>query len=53
VPGLSFDDVADAKKFLFCYNDLQLDGSGPVEFMREGVDRFLTLSLRRILNKDE
>jgi len=53
VPGLSFDDVASAKKFLFCYNDLQLGGSGPIEFEREGVDRFLTLSLKRIFSKDE
>ena len=53
VPGLSFDDVATAKKFSFCYNDLQLGGSGSVEFTREGVDRFLTLSLKRIFSKDE
>ena len=53
VPGLSFDDVATAKEFSFRYNDLQLGGSGPVEFTREGVDRFLSLSLKRILNKDE
>ena len=48
-----FNDIASAKKFLFCYNDLQLGGSGPIEFEREGVDRFLTLSLKRIFSKDE
>jgi hypothetical protein len=53
VPGLSFDDVAVARKFLFHYNDLQMIGSGSVEFKLEGVDRFLILSLKRIFNKDE
>jgi len=53
VPGLSFDDVAQAREFLFCYNDLQLSGSESVEFKLEGVDRFLILSLKRIFNKDE
>jgi len=53
VPGLSFDDVATAREFLFCYNDLQLSGSELVEFKLEGVERFLILSLKRIFNKDE
>ena len=53
VPGLAFDDIVDAEQFLFSYNDTQFTGAAHVEFALEGLDRFLTLTLRRILTKDE